>query len=357
MDTAAPHAQGQCLRELINGGMHADAFAREYAARRDVAELEARLAGCAGARHCVAFESGVEALVLAFMALRIGPGDEVITSPFASGVAVEAIRLRDAVPVFVDIDRATCNIDSSLIEARITPRTRAIVPVSLYGQPADMEEINAIARRHALAVVEDARESFGATYCGKPSCNLADVGCTSFQSHDAKGGNGEAGALFTSDTELAHTLRALRLHRGAGRAIGQQQCRTVHERLDRLQMEVQRRQRVAAGYDALFSGRLQRIGRVRDRTSTFAHYGVVLEERDRIQAELDAQGIPTALYPPALHLRPAYRYLDAAASCPVATQMAAMVLNLPMGPDMDEAGCQRVATAVLRAARVQLPGG
>jgi UDP-2-acetamido-2-deoxy-ribo-hexuluronate aminotransferase len=332
----------------------------------EVAELEERLAAWSGARHCVTVSSGTEALLIALMALGVGPGDEVITTPFSFIATAEAIVLVGATPVFADIDPVTCNIDPSLVEGLVTPRTRAIMPVSLYGQPADMEALNAIALRHGLAVVEDAAQSFGAVYRGKKSGNLSTIGCTSFFPSKPLGCYGDGGALFTSDDAVAAAAREIRVHGqsrryvhtrvGVGGRMDTLQCAVVLAKLERFEWEIAQRQRAAASYDTLFSGRLQLVGRRRDRTSAYAQYTVVLDERERVQAQLHAQGIPTAVhYPVPMHLQPAYAHLSSPDACPVARAMAAKVMSLPMGPYLDDASARQVAMAVLQAAGVVLP--
>jgi UDP-2-acetamido-2-deoxy-ribo-hexuluronate aminotransferase len=359
-------AQYQASRELINRRIQTVLDHGQYIMGPEVAELEAALAAYTGARHCVTVASGTEALLVALMALGVRAGDEIITTPFSFIATAEVIVLLGAVPVFVDIDPATCNIDPGLIEAQITPRTRAIMPVSLYGQPADMEQINAIATRHGLAVIEDAAQSFGATYRGKKSCNLSTIGCTSFFPSKPLGCYGDGGALFTSDDALAAAAREIRVHGqsrryvhtrvGVGGRMDTLQCAIVLAKLERFEWEIEQRQRAAASYDALLSGRLQLVGRHRDRTSAYAQYTVVVEERERIQAELHAQGIPSAVhYPVPMHLQPAYVDLCRAGDCPVALDMAAKVMSLPMGPYLDDAGARQVAEAVLSAAGVPLP--
>jgi UDP-2-acetamido-2-deoxy-ribo-hexuluronate aminotransferase len=326
----------------------------------EIAELEARLCGWSGAAHCITVGSGTEALQLALMALGIGPGDEVVTTPFAYKASVDAIRSIGATAVFGDIDPATCNLDPASLEARLNSRTMAILPVSLYGQPADMDEINAIARRNSLYVVENAAQSLGATYGRKQSCNLSTFGCTSFSASKPIGGQG-GGALFTNDEAFAAEARELRAH---WRTVGSSapeglwhmdalQCAVVLARLERYEWELAQRRKVAASYDALFSGRLQRIGRHRDRTSTFAHYTVVLDERDRIRAALMREGVPTTVaYPEPLHPRERAGGED---PCPVATRMARSVLSLPMGSYFDPGRAHRVAQLVLREAGVAVP--
>jgi UDP-2-acetamido-2-deoxy-ribo-hexuluronate aminotransferase len=359
-------AQYQASRDLINARIQAVLDHGQYIMGPEVAELEARLAEYTGARHCVTVSSGTEALLIALMALDIKPGDEIITTPFSFIATAEVIVLLGATPVFADIDPATCNIDAGHIEALITPRMRAIMPVSLYGQPADMDAINAIAQRHGLPVIEDAAQSFGATYRGRKSCNLSTIGCTSFFPSKPLGCYGDGGALFTSDDAIAAAAREIRVHGqsrryvhtrvGVGGRMDTLQCAIVLAKLERFEWELDQRQRAGAAYDALLSGRVQLVGRHRDRTSAFAQYTVVLDARERVQAALHAQGIPTAVhYPVPMHLQPAYAGLAAGCPCPIASEMAAKVMSLPMGPYLDHAEARQVAEAVLLAAGVPLP--
>jgi UDP-2-acetamido-2-deoxy-ribo-hexuluronate aminotransferase len=361
-------AQYDASRDTINRRIQAVLDHGQYIMGPEVAELEARLARFTGARHCITVSSGTEALVISLMALGIKPGDEVITTPFSFIATAEAIVLLGATPVFVDIDRATCNLAPSLIEARITPRTRAIMPVSLFGQPADMDEINAVAARHGLAVIEDAAQSFGASYHGKKSCNLSTVGCTSFFPSKPLGCYGDGGAIFTSDDGLATAMREIRVHGqsrryvhtriGVGGRMDTLQCAIVLAKLERFEWELERRAEAAARYDALLSGRIGLVARMPARTSVYAQYTAVVEERERIQAELHAAGIPTAVhYPVPIHMQPAYAHLSSPDCCPVALEMAARVISLPMGPYLSAESAQTVAAALLRAAGVALPGG
>jgi len=361
-------AQYEASRETINRRIQTVLDHGQYIMGPEVAELEARLAEYTGARHCITVASGTEALVISLMALGIKPGDEVITTPFSFIATAEAIVLLGATPVFVDIDRATCNLDPSLIEANITPRTRAIMPVSLFGQPADMDEINAIAARHGLAVVEDAAQSFGASYRGKKSCNLSTVGCTSFFPSKPLGCYGDGGAIFTSDDALAGAMREIRVHGqsrryvhtriGVGGRMDTLQCAIVLAKLDLFEWEIEQRAWVAARYDALLSGRIGLVARAPARTSVYAQYTAVVEERERIQATLHAAGIPTAVhYPVPIHMQPAYAHLSSPDRCPIARDMAAKVISLPMGPYLSAESAQTVADTLLAAAGVALPGG
>ncbi len=360
-------AQYQALRGDIDTRIQRVLDHGQYIMGPEVAELEQRLAAFTGARHCITVSSGTEALIISLMALGVKTGDEVITTPFSFIATAEAIVLVGATPVFVDIDPTTCNLNPMLIEERITERTRAIMPVSLYGQPADMDEINAIAWRHGLVVIEDAAQSFGATYQGKKSCNLSKVGCTSFFPSKPLGCYGDGGAIFTSDDALATAMREIRVHGqarryvhtrvGVGGRMDTLQCAVVLAKLERFEWELEQRTRIAAAYDALLSGKLDMVARRRDRSSVFAQYTVMLDERDPVQALLHAAGIPTAVhYPVPMHLQPAYEQWCSPEDAPVALSMAARVLSLPMGPYMDLDDVQQVGETLLRALGQNVPG-
>ena len=360
-------SQYQALRGEIDTRIQAVLDHGQYIMGPEVAELEGKLAAFTGARHCITVSSGTEALIISLMALGIGRGDEVITTPFSFIATAEAIVLLGAVPVFADIDPATCNLDPTLIEEKITERTRAIMPVSLYGQPADMAPINAIAWRHGLAVIEDAAQSLGATYQGRKSCNLSTIGCTSFFPSKPLGCYGDGGAIFTSDDQLATAMREIRVHGqsrryvhtrvGVGGRMDTLQCAIVLAKLERFEWELEQRTRIAAAYDALLSGNLDMVARHRDRTSVFAQYTVVLEERERVQSILHEAGIPTAVhYPVPMHLQPAYAQWCSPEDAPVALEMAGKVLSLPMGPFLDAASVQQVCETLLRALGQSIPG-
>ena len=202
----------------------------------EVAELEERLADYVGVKHCISAGNGTDTLLISLMALEIGQGDEVITTPFTFIATGEMIMLAGAKPVFVDIDPRTYNIDPALIEASITPKTRAIMPVSLFGQCADMDAINAIAANHSLAVIEDAAQSFGAEYKGRKSCALSTIGSTSFFPSKPLGCYGDGGALFTDDDDLAKAMREIRVH-GQDRRYHHSRI-GINSRLDSIQAAI-----------------------------------------------------------------------------------------------------------------------
>ena len=353
-------SQYQASRDLIHARIQAVLDHGQYIMGPEVRELEEALARYTGARHCITVASGTEALLIALMALGVGRGDEVITTPFTFIATAEVIVLLGATPVFVDVDPATCNLDAAQIEAHVTPRTRAIIPVSLFGQPADMDEINAVAARHGLPVIEDGAQSFGAFYRGRRSGNLSTVGCTSFFPSKPLGCYGDGGALFTSDDELAGAMREIRVHGqsrryvhtrvGVGGRMDTLQCAIVLAKLPLFDWELQQRQRAAASYAERLGSRVRPVGRRTDRSSVYAQYTVVVERREAVQRALQAAGIPTAVhYPVPVHLQPAYAALSAGGDCPTARLLADQVLSLPMGPYLTDADIDRVCAVLLDA--------
>jgi UDP-2-acetamido-2-deoxy-ribo-hexuluronate aminotransferase len=358
IDLKTPYRE---LRERIEARMNAVLEHGQYIMGPEVRELEDRLAAYTGAAHCVTCASGTEALLIALMALDVKRGDEVITTPFTFVATAEVIVLAGATPVFVDIEPDTCNIDASKIEAAITPRTRAIMPVALYGQPADMDEINEIAARHGLAVIEDAAQSFGATYKGRKSCNLSTIGCTSFYPSKPLGCYGDGGALFTNDDGLAQAMREIRVHGqpsnyvhtriGVGGRMDTLQCAVVLAKLERFDWEIAARQQVASRYrERLGASKEVRLLEVRpDRTSVYAQYTILSSRRDALQASLKELGVPTAVhYPIPLHRQPAYSRFSPDVNLLEAERAAAQVISLPMYPDMTTKVQERITDAVAR---------
>ena len=357
MDFIDLKSQYAALREPINARIQRVLDHGQYIMGPEVKELEERLAAWTGARHCIAVASGTEALLIALMALGIKPGDEVITTPFTFAATAEMIALIGGKPVYVDVEEDTANIDAAKVAAAITPRTKAIMPVSLYGQPADMDEINAIAAKHKLPVIEDAAQSFGAEYKGRKSCNLSTIGCTSFFPSKPLGCYGDGGAIFTGDDALAQAMREIRVHGQSGRyhhtrvGVGGRmdaiQCAVVLAKLERFDWEVRQRIEIGAHYTALLGDAVKTMALRPDRSCVYAQYTVRVAERAKMEAKLKAQGIPTAVhYPLSLHQQPAYSAGWEGRSFPVSEQLAREVLSLPMHADLDEATQQRIVKAV-----------
>ena len=351
------------LRESIDARIQRVLDHGQYILGPEVRELEQRLEDFTGVKHCVTVASGTEALLIAMMALGIGRGDEVVTTPFTFVATAEMIVLLGAKPIFVDIEEETANIDASRIEAAITPRTRAIMPVSLYGQPADMDEINHFAAKRGLPVIEDGAQSFGAAYKGKRSCNLSLVGCTSFFPSKPLGCYGDGGAIFTRDDGLAKAMREIRVHGQSGRyqhtriGVGGRmdsiQCAIVLAKLERFEEELDRRIERGRRYDALLASLAPRVQPIKirpDRNSVYGQYTIRVRDRARIQEHLRANGIPTAVhYPRSLHQQRAYADLYDETSFPVSEQLADEVLSLPMSADLTESDQLLVTKAIASA--------
>lgn len=353
--------QYKSIEDDVKQRLHTVLGHGQYINGPEVKELEEALSSYTGAPHCIGVSSGTDALLVAMMALGIGPGDEVITTPFTFIATAETIALLGATPVFVDIRPDTCNIDPSLIEKAITPRTKAIMPVSLYGQCADFDEINAIAENHGIPVIEDAAQSFGATYKGKRSCNLSGIACTSFFPSKPLGGYGDGGACFTDDEELATRIRQIKDH-GQDRRYNHPRL-GINGRLDAMQAavllaklaifddEVKARARVGEAYTTAFSEAGIRTPTILSHnTSVFAQYTLFVENRDEVQKKLTAKGIPTAVhYPIPLHRQPVF--MAEGLSLPQSEKIASEVISLPMHPYLGDDDIQTIAKAVIEAVR------
>lgn len=329
-----------------------------YVMGPEVQQLEEALAQFVGVKHAITVSSGTDALLIALMALDIGPNDEVITSPFSFFATAEVVALLGAKPVFVDICPKTYNIDPNKLEAAITSSTKAIIPVNMYGQCADIDTINAIAARHAVPVIEDAAQSFGAQYKGRPSCGLSTIGCTSFFPSKPLGCYGDGGACFTNDDKLARYMQEIRVHGQSGRY-----CHTrlgINGRFDTLQAavlleklaifpeEMILRQEVAARYAELLPESVKKPIISENNLSSFAQYTIEIDDRDNVQTILSKQGIPTAIhYPRGIHEQPALQHLySSKESFPHTENAAKRVLSLPMHPYLNVAEQQRVASAL-----------
>lgn len=357
--------QYQHLRANIDARMAAVFEHGRFILGPEVEELEKALAAFVDVEHCIGVASGTDALLIALMALGIGRDDEVITTPFTFIATAESIALLGAKPVFVDIDPRTYNLDPALVERAITPRTRAIMPVSLYGQCADMDAINTVAERNRLPVIEDAAQSFGATYKGRRSCALSTIGCTSFFPSKPLGCYGDGGACFTNDPVLAKAMREIRVHGqdrryhhpilGVNGRLDTLQAAALLAKLDDYGSELHARQVVAARYDALIGASSTPVDTPYiepHNSSVFAQYTIAVEDRERIAASLAAAGIPTAVhYPVPLHQQPAFAEYGASGSALAESERAAQrVLSLPMHAYLDEADQQQVVAVLSQAA-------
>jgi len=324
-----------------------------------VKELEENLQTFTGAKHAITCSSGTDALILAMMALDIKPGDEIISTPFTFIATAETIAFLGAVPVFVDIDEKTYNIDPNQIEAKITAKTKAIIPVSLYGQPADIDAIGAIASKHNLKVIIDGAQSFGSTYKGKSDSNLGDISTTSFFPAKPLGCFGDGGAVFVNDDDLAQKMKMLRVHGqnkryhhkyiGMGGRMDTLQCAVVKVKLKHYKKDLALRQEVAQKYTTALENKALLLPFVdANATSAWAQYSVRVQNRDALQAKLKEQGIPTAVhYPMPLHLQECFNYLNyKEGDFPVAERVSREIMSLPMNPylrdDEIEYICERL---------------
>ena len=335
----------------------------------EVMELERRLAEWIGVRHCVTVSNGTMALLIALMALGIGPGDQVITSSFSFFATAETIIFLGAEPVFVDIDLFTYNIDSSKIEAAITSRTKAIMPVSLFGQCADLTTINAIAEHHGLFVIEDGAQSFGATHQGKQSCGLTTIGCTSFFPSKPLGCYGDGGACFTNDDALAEAMRLIRNHGqekhyrhiriGLNARFNTLQAAVLLAKLEIFPDEMKRRQIVAAWYSDVLRGHFVIPHVVPENVSVFAQYTIRVKEREIIRVALTEVGIPTAIhYPKPLHEQPAIQdYLQVRRGYPQTKIASQQVLSLPFHPYLAKETVRRICDELLSMASFKSVNG
>ena len=342
----------------IDAAIHRVLDHGQYIMGPEIRELEMALSAYVGVKHAITVASGTDSLEIALRALGIGPEHEVITVPFTWISSTEVIGLVGATPVFVDIDPDTFNIDVSQIEAAITPRTKAIMPVSLFGQVPDMGCINAIATRHGLTVIEDAAQSFGATRHGKRSCALSNVGSTSFFPAKPLGCFGDGGALFTNDDALADIMRAIRTHGGMNRhhhpLLGMNgrfdtlQAAVLLAKLPHFPDEVAARNRIGARYTELLHGVCAAPVVAPGNTHVYAQYTIRVPNRDDVAAKLKQRGIPSAIYyPKCLHEQPVFAPLGYKwGSFPVAERAAREVLSLPMHPFLTEADQNHVVAAV-----------
>jgi len=355
-------AQYARLKDPINARIQKVLDHGQYIMGPEVAELEQRLARFVGVRHCIGVCDGTTAMMIAMMALEVKPGDEVITTPFTFIATGEMIALVGAKPVFVDIDPDTYNLDASLIERAITPKTRAILPVSLYGQCSDMDAINAVAAKHKLAVIEDAAQSFGATYKGRRSGALSTIATTSFFPTKPLGCYGDGGACFTDDDALAARMAQIRVHGQSKRyyhpIIGMNgrldtlQAAVLLAKLDTLEDDLAARVRIGTRYSAKLKGAVKTPVIAPGNVSAYAQYTIQVENREQVQAKLKEQGIPTAVhYPVPLNMQPAFASLgQGEGTFPKSDYAAKRVMSLPMDAFLDEATQDRIVAAVRAAA-------
>ena len=359
-------AQYRALENKIKARIDAVLEHGHYIMGPEIKELEEKLSGYVGVKHCITTASGTDSLEIALRALNIGPGDEVITVPFTWISTAEVIAQVGARPVFIDIDPATYNLNVDLLEAAITPQTKAIMPVSLFGQMPDYERITAIAARHNnIPVIEDGAQSFGATQHGRRSCGVTTIGSTSFFPAKPFGCYGDGGALFTNDDQLADIMRAIRTHGGLQRHhhpyIGMNgrldtlQAAILLAKFESFEWEVERRLEIGARYTTLLNAARTPQSSVvtpviaEGNTSVYAQYTIRTQNRDSLAAHLKEQGIPAAVYyPKCLHEQPAFAFCGYKwGDFPESEQASREVLSLPMHPYLQEAEQERIITALV----------
>ncbi len=367
-------SQYRLLKSEIDAGIQRVLDHGQYILGPEVTELEEKLAAYTGAKHCITVANGTDALQIAQMALGIGPGDEVITPGFTYIATAETVALLGAKPVYVDIDPRTYNLDPALLEASITPRTKAIIPVSLYGQCADFDAINSIAARHGIPVIEDAAQSFGATYKGRKSCALTTIACASFFPSKPLGCYGDGGAIFTSDDELAKVMRQIARHGqdrryhhirvGVNSRLDTLQAAILLPKLTVLDKELALRQHVADRYQILIralpncsSREEENVGLSltittpfieTDNTSAWAQYSIQVSQREKVQKILQAADVPTAVhYPIPLNKQPAVE--DRLIQLPVGDAVAERILSLPMHPYLDQRSIEKIIHSLVFA--------
>lgn len=352
-------AQQARLKDKIEAGIQNVLTHGQYILGPEVKELEEKLAAYVGAKYCITCANGTDALQIAQMAFGIGPGDEVITPGFTYIATAETVAILGATPVYVDVNPNTYNLDVEQLEAAITPRTKAIIPVSLYGQCADFDAINAIAAKYNIPVIEDAAQSFGATYKGRKSCNLSTVACTSFFPSKPLGCYGDGGAIFTNDDELAKVIRQIARHGqdrryhhvrvGMNSRLDTIQAAILLPKLEILDDEMQARQKVSEIYNQLFNQAGVHTTPYLEpyNTSAWAQYTIQVDNRTEIQKELQEQGVPTAVhYPIPLNKQPAVA--DTNVWLPVGDAIAERVMSLPMHPYLSLGTQEKIVTALLK---------
>ena len=356
-------AQYHSIKAEIDGAIAGVLESSQFVLGKEVAAFEEEFAAYSGGGQAIGVNSGTSALHLALLAAGIGPGHEVITTPFTFVATVAAIRYTGATPVFVDIDPVSYTLDPALVESAITPQTRAIMPVHLYGQPADMDPILEIGRRHGLLVIEDAAQAHGAEYKGRRAGSLAEIACFSFYPGKNLGACGEGGAVVTRNPEFIQTIRMLRnwgesrryYHDLAGfnyRMEGMQGA-VLRVKLRHLERWTEARRSIASIYSDRLKGCIATPRQMSYARHVFHVYAIRVPNRDQMAQNLNASGVQTGIhYPIPVHLQKAYRdqrYPEG--SFPVAENLAREVLSLPLYPEMESRQVDTVCDAVLKQVR------
>lgn len=352
-------AQYRRIEEDVNRRIKKVLEHGKYILGPEVDELEEKLAAYVGVKHCISVANGTDALQIAQMVYGIGPGDEVITSGFTYIATAETVALLGARPVYVDVCPKTYNLDPKKLEAAITPKTKAIIPVSLYGQCADFDAINSIAAKYDIPVIEDAAQSFGASYKGKKSCNLSTIACTSFFPSKPLGCYGDGGAIFTNDDQLARVMRQIARHGqdrryhhvrvGVNSRLDTLQAAILLPKLNILSEEIELRNQKASNYTRLLNDAgIHTTPFVEEHTiSAWAQYTIRVKNREEVQQKLKEAGIPTAVhYPIPLNKQPAVAEISI--QLPIGDEIAEDVLSLPIYPYLSEQEQQEVVEALVK---------
>jgi UDP-2-acetamido-2-deoxy-ribo-hexuluronate aminotransferase len=359
IDFAQLQHQYQLYKTEIDEAIQAVLDKSNYIMGEEIVQLENLLQEFTGAKHAITCSSGTDALLLAMMAIDIKPGDEIITTPFTFIATSETIAFLGAKPVFVDIDEKTYNIDVSKIEEKITENTKAIMPVSLYGQPADMDAIQAIADKHNLKVIIDGAQSFGSTYKGKTDSNLGDISTTSFFPAKPLGCFGDGGAVFTNNDELATKMKSLRVHGqskryhhqyiGIGGRMDTIQAAVLNVKLKYYKKDLALRQEAAQKYTVALKDKEIILPYVDSRnTSAWAQYSVRVNNRDELQTKLKEVGISTAVhYPMPLHLQECFQYLGyKKGDFPISEVVSQEIMSLPLNPYLTDEEIEYISNKI-----------
>jgi UDP-2-acetamido-2-deoxy-ribo-hexuluronate aminotransferase len=351
-------AQQAVIKRRIDANIAKVLSHGKYILGPEVAELEERLSDYTGAKYCISCANGTDALQIALMAIGVGPGDEVITPAFSYIATAEATSLLGAKPIYVDVDPKTFNINPALIEEKITKKTKAIIPVSLYGQPADFTQINEIALKHNLIVIEDGAQSFGAEQLGTKSCNLSDIGCTSFFPSKPLGCYGDGGAVFTSDPSLAKSIRQIARHGqekryvhtriGINSRLDTIQAAVLLAKLEVFDYETAVKNNVAASYFKLLQhSKIVTCPIVSEQnTSSWAQYTLKSEFRDEICGTLSSNNLPTAIHYP-LPLNQQIAVADKSVFLPIGDELSKQVFSVPIHAYMKTQTIEIIAETIL----------
>ena len=363
IDFANLQYQYQLYKEEIDSAIERVLNKSNYILGQEVEELEENLSKFTNSKYTISCSSGTDALLLALMAIDIEPDDEIITTPFTFIATAETIALLKAKPVFVDIDENSYNIDYKKIEEKVTPKTKGVVSVSLYGQPSDLDEINEIAKKYNLFHIVDGAQSFGATYREKAEVHYCDIYTTSFFPAKPLGCFGDGGAVLTDNNELAKKIKMLRVHGqnrryyhkyiGLGARMDTIQSAILDVKLKYYAKDLKLRQEVAQKYNKALGNKALASSIIlpkvkEDRTSAFAQYSIRVKNRDILQKKLQERGIPTAIhYPMPLHFQECFRYLEyREGDFPISEKVSKEIISLPINPYLKDSEIRYISKSI-----------